>query len=49
LDREMDRRVDRVGCEAGEEKCDTCRGGTRGVKRSRVSIGNAGREFRGAR
>ena len=24
LDREMDGRVDRIGCEAGEEQCDIC-------------------------
>lgn len=44
LDREIDSRTDRVKCKVGEERCNVYRGGPRGVKRSRVSIGHAGRE-----
>jgi hypothetical protein len=44
LDEQMDGRVDRVGCEAGEERCAICQGSPRGVKRSRESIGDAGTE-----
>jgi hypothetical protein len=40
----MDGRMDRVGCEAGEERCDICQGNPRGVKRSRQSTGDAGTE-----
>lgn len=35
LDREMDGRVDRLGCEIGEEKCDICQQRPRGEKRRR--------------
>jgi superfamily II DNA helicase RecQ len=44
LDEQMDGRMDRVGCEAGEDRCDICQGSPRGVKRSRESTGDAGRE-----
>jgi hypothetical protein len=37
-DREMDGRVDRLGCEIGERRCRVCRG--RGQKRRRVIVGN---------
>jgi superfamily II DNA helicase RecQ len=45
LDEQMDGRVDRIVCEAGEEKCDICQGSLRGVKRNRESMGDAGREL----
>lgn len=44
LDREIDSRIDRVKCKVGEERYNVYRGGLRGVKRSRVSIGHTGRE-----
>jgi len=37
LDREMDGRFDRTGCEVGEEICDICRGLFGGRKRKRVT------------
>jgi hypothetical protein len=40
----MDGRVDRIGCEAGEEKCNICQGSPRGVKRNRESMRDLGRE-----
>jgi hypothetical protein len=45
LDEQMDGRVDRIACEAGEEKCNICQGSLRGVKRNRESMGDAGREL----
>ena len=36
LDREMDGRADRGGCEVGEERCDVCRRRPRGEKRRRM-------------
>ncbi len=42
LDKEMDGRTDRLGCEIGEERCDMCLGNPRGTKRGRVVVGNQG-------
>ena len=38
LDKEMDGRVDRYGCEIGDERCDVCQG--QGNRRVRVVVGN---------
>ena len=48
MDREMDGRGDRTGCEMGEERCDVCQGRPRGEKRRRIRVGtgNAGEEGR---
>ena len=43
LDKEMDGRVDRRGCEMGEERCDICRGAPRGEKRRRIVSHEMGR------
>ena len=32
----MDRRIDRRGCEMGEERCNVCSGAARGQKRRRI-------------
>jgi len=32
----MDRRIDRRGCEVGEERCNVCSGAARGEKRRRI-------------
>jgi hypothetical protein len=44
LDEQLDGRVDRIGCEAGEEKCNICQGSLRGIERNRESMGDTGRE-----
>lgn len=44
LDEQIDRRTDRIGCEAGEAKCNICQRVPPGVKQNGDSIGNAGRE-----
>jgi len=36
LDKHMDGRQDRTGCETGESRCDVCRGKPRGTKRRRI-------------
>lgn len=41
LDRHMDGRSDRVGCERGEERCDICQGAPRGRKRRRIVVNNS--------
>lgn len=38
LDKHMDGRPDRLGCEIGEERCDICRGQPRGTKRRRIVV-----------
>ena len=42
LDREMDGRADRIGCENGEKVCDVCRGLTRTGRRARVVVRTGG-------
>jgi superfamily II DNA helicase RecQ len=41
LDKHMDGRSDRLGCEMGEERCDVCRGHPRGTKRRQIVVQNA--------
>jgi len=38
LDHDLDGRVDRIGCEVGEQRCDVCRG--LGKKKARVIVNN---------
>lgn len=38
LDKHMDGRTDRSGCERGEEKCDVCRGRPQSTKRRRIVV-----------
>ncbi|KAJ9634930.1 hypothetical protein H2199_008794 [Coniosporium tulheliwenetii] len=40
LDKEMDGKMDRLGCERGEDWCDMCKGKPRGTRRRRVVVGN---------
>jgi superfamily II DNA helicase RecQ len=40
LDKHMDGRQDRTGCESGESRCDVCRGRPRGTKRRRTVANN---------
>lgn len=42
MDREMDGRVDRIGCESGEKRCDVCSGAARGRRRTRVVVRTEG-------
>ena len=46
IDREMDGRGDRMGCEVGELRCDVCKGQVRGGKRRRMVVNNKGDELR---
>lgn len=38
LDREVDGRVDGIGCESGEKRCDVCRGAGMGMRKARVVV-----------
>lgn len=38
LDREMDGRIDRIGCESGEKRCDVCNGTASGRRKTRVVV-----------
>jgi len=38
INREMDRRSDRFGCDVGEQKCDVCQGRAKGEKRGRMVV-----------
>jgi hypothetical protein len=40
LDKEIDRRIDRLGCKIGEERYNICLGNLKGIKRGRVVVGN---------
>ena len=46
IDREMDGRGDRFGCEVGEERCDVCQGRARGRKRRRMVVWNDEEDIR---
>ena len=46
IDREMDGRGDRWGCEIGEERCDVCQGRARGGKRRRMVVNNDEEDLR---
>ena len=38
INKEMDRRGDRFGCDIGEQKCDVCQGRAKGEKRGRMDV-----------
>jgi hypothetical protein len=40
LDREMDDRVNRPGCEIGEERCDVCQERPRGTRKFGIAVGH---------
>ena len=46
INREMDGRGDRFGCEVGEQKCDVWKGRAKGEKRGRMVVWNDEEDFK---